>query len=135
MNNMARILVVDDSLMMRKTLRSILEKAGHTVVAESADGEKAVADYEVFQPDLVTLDITMPGMSGIDVTKQIIRRHPEANIVMVSALGQKRMVFEAIESGAKNFIVKPITAETLLSVIELVLGKTTATQANRAATA
>ena len=132
---MAKILVVDDSLMMRKTIRSILEKAGHSVVAESGDGEKALADYETFLPDLMTLDITMPGKNGIEVTKEIIRLHPEANIVMVSALGQKRMVFEAIESGAKNFIMKPVTAETLLSVIDLALAKEPATPQNQAATA
>ena len=132
---MAKILVVDDSLMMRKTIRSILEKAGHSVVAESGDGEKALADYETFLPDLMTLDITMPGKNGIEVTKEIIRLHPEANIVMVSALGQKRMVFEAIESGAKNFIMKPVTAETLLSVIDLALAKEPATPQDQAATA
>ena len=120
---MARILVVDDSMMMRKTIRAILEKAGHTVVGESANGERAIADYEAFLPDLVTLDITMPEMSGIVVTQRIMQRYPEANIVIVSALGQKRMVFEAVESGAKNFIVKPISGDNLLAVIHLVLGQ------------
>lgn len=125
---MARILIVDDSMMMRKTIRTILEKSGHTVVAESVDGEKALADYAVYRPDLMTLDITMPGMSGIVVTQRIMQRYPEANIVIVSALGQKRMVFEAIESGAKNFIVKPISGDNLLSVIDLVLGQSPPTK-------
>ena len=121
MKEMARILVVDDSMMMRKTIRAILEKAGHTVVGESTDGERAIADYETFLPDLMTLDITMPGLNGIDVTKRITASHPDANIVIVSALGQKRMVFEAVESGAKNFIVKPVAGDNLLAVIRLVL--------------
>ncbi len=118
---MAQILVVDDSLMMRRTIRRILEQGGHTVVAESGNGEQAILDYEQHQPDLVTLDITMPGLNGIETLKRIISSHPQAVIIMVSALGQNRMIFEAMQAGAKNYIMKPISDEKLLSVIDLVL--------------
>jgi len=118
---MARILVVDDSLMIRRTLRIIFERAGHVVVAESANGEQALAHYAQFSPDLVTLDITMPGLNGIETLKKILASDPGACVVMVSALGQKHMVFDALQAGAKNYILKPLNEERLLSVISLVL--------------
>lgn len=114
-------MIVDDALMMRTTLRRILEKAGHEVVGEAINGEQAIVNYSQFQPDLVTMDITMPGLGGIETIKQIIAAHPQANIVVVSALGQKHVVFEALKNGAKNFVLKPITAENLLPVLDLVL--------------
>jgi len=132
---MARILVVDDSFMMRKSIRTILEKAGHTVVADCADGEKAIFAYDIHRPDLVTLDITMPGMNGIAVTKQLMKSYPDAKIIIVSALGQKRMVFDAIESGAKNYILKPITGDNLILVINLVLGISSPLETEDATTA
>lgn len=118
---MARVLIVDDSLMMRKTLSTILQRAGHTVEAEAANGEQAVADYAKYRPDLVTLDITMPGISGTEVIKRILAIDPDANIVVVSALSQKRVVFEAIQNGAKNYVIKPISEDKLVAVIGLVL--------------
>lgn len=118
---MARVLIVDDSLMMRKTLKTILLRAGHTVEAEAANGEQAIADYAKYRPDLVTLDITMPGISGTEVVKRIMAIDPDANVIIVSALSQKRIVFEAIQNGAKNYVVKPISEEKLLAVISLVL--------------
>ncbi|MDR3566353.1 MAG: response regulator [Negativicutes bacterium] len=118
---MARILVVDDSLMIRKTLRIVFERAGHVVVAESANGEQAIAHYTQFHPDLVTLDITMPGLNGIETLKRILASDPNANVVMVSALGQKHMVFDALQAGAKNYMLKPLNEEKLLAVVSLVL--------------
>lgn len=118
---MARILVVDDSLMIRRTLRIIFERAGHEVVAESTNGEQGFAHYVQYHPDLVTLDITMPGMNGIETLKKILESDPGAKVVMVSALGQKHMVFDALQAGAKNYILKPLNEEKLLSVIGLVL--------------
>ncbi len=118
---MARILIVDDSIMMRKTLRTILQRAGHTVEAEAANGEQAILCYTSHRPDLVTLDITMPGMNGLEVIKRLKEIDPAANLVIVSALGQKRTVFEALQHGAKNYILKPVTEEKLLSVVNMVL--------------
>jgi len=119
---MANILIVDDSILMRRNLRTLLQEAGHTVVAEASDGIDAFAEYEKHMPDLVTMDITMPVMNGIDAVKKIIAKFPEAVIIMISALDQKNMVFEAVQSGAKHYILKPITIEKILSTINSVLG-------------
>ena len=118
---MARIMIVDDALMMRTTLRKILETAGHEVVGEAINGEQAILNYPKCQPDLVTMDITMPGQGGIETIKQIMAAYPNANIIVVSALGQKHIVFEALQNGAKNYVLKPIRQENLLTVIGLVL--------------
>ncbi len=118
---MPNILIVDDSILMRRNLRILLQQAGHTVIAEAADGMQAFSEYEKHLPDLVTMDITMPLMNGIDSVKKIIAKYPQANIVMISALDQKNMVFEAIQSGAKHYILKPITIEKILSTINSVL--------------
>jgi two-component system chemotaxis response regulator CheY len=118
---MARIMIVDDALMMRTTLRRILEKAGHEVVGEAINGEQAISNYSQCHPDLVTMDITMPGLGGIETIKRIVANYPQANIVVVSALGQKHVVFEALQNGAKNYVLKPIAEEKLLPVIALVL--------------
>ncbi|MBU2701431.1 two-component system chemotaxis response regulator CheY [Sporomusaceae bacterium BoRhaA] len=118
---MARILIVDDSLMMRKTLRNFLEKAGHEIVGEALNGEQAILSYSKCQPELVTMDITMPGLGGIEAIRRIIQVDPAANIVVVSSLGQKHIIFDAIQNGAKNFILKPITEQKLIPVIDLVM--------------
>ncbi len=118
---MSNILIVDDSILMRRNLRILLQQAGHNVVAEASDGMQAFSEYEKHLPDLVTMDITMPLMNGIDSVKKIIAKYPQANIVMISALDQKNMVFEAIQSGAKHYILKPITIEKILSTINSVL--------------
>ncbi len=127
---MARIMVVDDTLMMRATLRRFLEKAGHEIVGEAINGEQAILNYSQFQPDMVTMDITMPGLGGIEAIKQIIDSDPATNIIVVSALGQKHVVFEALQAGAKNYITKPIVEDKLLSVINLVLEQNNLAKAN-----
>lgn len=127
---MARIMIVDDSMMMRTTLRRILEKAGHEVVSEAINGQQAIDDYPKYQPDLVTMDITMPGLSGIEAMKCILEFDPAANIIVASALGQKHIVFEALENGAKNYVLKPITEEKLLPVLKLVLEQNGFLEAN-----
>lgn len=104
---MARILIVDDAKFMRLTLSSILVKANHEIVGEGENGLEAVELYREYQPDLVTMDITMPVMSGLEAVKLIMQEFPEAKIIMCSAMGQQKMVVEAIEAGAKDFIVKP----------------------------
>lgn len=127
---MARIMIVDDTLMMRTTLRRFLEKAGHEIVGEAINGEQAIINYSQFQPDLVTMDITMPGLGGVEAIKQIMESHPTANIIVVSALGQKHIVFEALQAGAKNYVLKPIAEDKLLSVVSLVLEQNSLAKAN-----
>ena len=119
---MARILVVDDAMFMRLILKSILTEAGHTIAAEAADGEAAIREYKKHMPDLVTMDITMPGLTGIDAVKGIINVNPQAKIIMVSAVPQKDHVIQAIKNGAKSFIIKPITVDKLIEVVDSVLG-------------
>ncbi|HZG87682.1 response regulator [Paenibacillus sp.] len=118
---MATVLIVDDSILMRRNLKMMLTEAGHEVVAEASNGIEAYKEYVKTMPDLVTMDITMPVMSGIDAVKKIIASYPEANIIMISALDQRSMVFDAIQNGAKHYILKPITAEKVLQTINEVL--------------
>ncbi len=118
---MATILIVDDSILMRRNLKMMLTEAGHEVVGEASNGIEAYKEYVKTMPDIVTMDITMPVMSGIDAVKKIIASYPEANIVMISALDQRSMVFDAIQNGAKHYILKPITADKVLHTINEVL--------------
>lgn len=120
---MARIMIVDDALMMRTTLRRIFEKAGHEIVGEAVNGERAVETYPACQPDLVTMDLTMPGLGGIAALRRIMESDSTAKVIVVSALGQKHVIFEALEAGAKNYILKPIQEEKLLAVVDLVLSE------------
>ncbi|MBE3549686.1 MAG: response regulator [Brockia lithotrophica] len=117
-----RILVVDDAAFMRMMLKDILKRGGYEVVGEAANGVEAVALYRELRPDLVTMDITMPEMDGIAALKQIRTLDPEAKVIMVSAMGQQAMVIEAIQSGARDFIVKPFQAERVLEAVRKVLG-------------
>ncbi|ACA60234.1 response regulator [Candidatus Desulforudis audaxviator] len=116
-----RILIVDDAAFMRMMIKNILTKYGYEIVGEAEDGSMAVKLYKDLRPDLVTMDITMPVMDGIESTKAILAQDPKANIVMVSAMGQQAMVMEAIQAGAKDFIVKPFQQERILQAIERVL--------------
>ncbi|TLS50274.1 response regulator [Paenibacillus antri] len=123
---MATVLIVDDSILMRRNLKMMLTEAGHEVVAEASNGIEAYKEYVKTMPDIVTMDITMPVMSGIDAVKKIIASYPDANIVMISALDQRSMVFDAIQNGAKHYILKPITAEKVLHTINEVLHQVSA---------
>lgn len=123
-------MIVDDTLMMRMTLRRTLEKAGHEIVGEAINGEQAILNYAEFKPDLVTMDITMPGLSGVEAIKRIVQYDQAANIIVVSALGQKHIVFEALQAGAKNYALKPIAEDKLLSVVNLVLEQNGLAKAN-----
>lgn len=113
-----RVLIVDDALFMRSMLRDIFELAGWQVVAEAENGEQAIAEYKIHQPDLVTMDIVMPEMGGITALEKILSDHPDARIVVCSALGQKELILDAINAGAKDFIVKPFKSAQVLEVVE-----------------
>lgn len=118
---MARILIVDDAKFMRITLTNILKKANHEIVGEAENGREAVRLYRELRPDLVTMDITMPEMSGLDAVKEIKRDYKDAKIIMCSAMGQQKMVVDAIEAGAKDFIVKPFDESQVVDSVARVL--------------
>ncbi|MFZ5990016.1 MAG: response regulator [Bacillota bacterium] len=121
---MASVLVVDDSSMARRNLKNILISAGHSIVSEATNGVQAFVEYEKYKPDLVTMDITMPILSGIESVKKIINSYPEAKIIMVSALNQRVMIFDALQNGAKHYIVKPFSYEKVIEVVDEVLQTT-----------
>lgn len=113
-----QILVVDDSLITVKKLSGMLTALGHKVVRTAASGVEALAAYEAYKPDLVTMDITMPDMDGIEATRRIRAQHPDALIVMVTSHGQEKMVLDALKAGAKGYVLKPFRQDKLQEVIE-----------------
>ena len=115
---MAKVLIVDDAAFMRISIKNMLTKNGYEVVGEAENGQIGVEMYKDLQPDIVTMDITMPEMSGLDALKEIQKIDPNAKVVMVSAMGQEAMVREAIVSGAKGFIVKPFKEEGIIQAIK-----------------
>jgi two-component system chemotaxis response regulator CheY len=115
---MERILIVDDSKTSRKFLKNMLIGAGFEVVAEAIDGIDGIEKYKEFKPDVVTMDITMPNLDGIDAVTEIMRIDPEAKIIMVTAAGQKNNVVEALKRGAVDFVQKPFDAEVIVEVIK-----------------
>ena len=117
-----KILITDDALFMRVTLKNILTANGYEVAGEASNGQEAVDKYETVHPDLVLMDITMPIMDGITATRTIKLAHPDAKVVMCTAMGQKNMVIEAIQAGAKDFIVKPFQPERVLESISKLIG-------------
>jgi two-component system, chemotaxis family, chemotaxis protein CheY len=119
---MARVLIVDDAAFMRMMLKDILTKNGLEVVGEAVNGADAVDKYRELNPDIVTMDITMPEKDGISAVKEIRAFHPQAKIIMCSAMGQQPMVLEAIQAGAKDFVVKPFQPDRVMESIKKVLG-------------
>ena len=118
---MAKIVIVDDAKFMRMTLSHILTIGNHEVVGQGENGKDAIQLYRELKPDLMILDITMPEMNGIDAVKEIKKEFPHAKIIMCSAMGQQKMVVEAIEAGAKDFIVKPFDEGRVINAIDRVL--------------
>jgi two-component system chemotaxis response regulator CheY len=114
-------MVVDDAMFMRATLKKILIGGGHEVVAEAENGVLAVENYNALKPDMVFMDITMPQKDGIGALTDIMGKYPDANIVMCSALGQESKVREAIEIGAKEYIIKPFTPDKILAVVKRII--------------
>lgn len=111
---MKKILIVDDAAFMRMILKNIVEPAGYEVVAEASNGLEAIEKFEQYKPDVITMDITMPVMDGIVALKEILKIDPNANVCMVSAMGQDKVILESVKSGAKDFIVKPFESEVVL---------------------
>ncbi len=118
-----RVLIADDAAFMREMLRDILTDGGYEIVGEAADGNEAVSAFAKHNPDLVTLDIVMPRKSGLEALREIVANHPGACVVMCSALGQEALVMEALEAGARDFIVKPFKPDHVIEVAQKALAK------------
>ncbi|WP_413381585.1 response regulator [Alkalihalobacillus sp. 1P02AB] len=116
------ILIVDDAAFMRMMIKDILTKGGYNIVGEAADGVQAVEKYKELKPDLVTMDITMPEKDGIAALKEIKELDASAKVIMCSAMGQQSMVIDAIQAGAKDFIVKPFQSDRVLEAIKKTFG-------------
>ena len=112
-----KILIVDDASFMRTMLKDILESGGYEVVGEASNGAEAVEKFNKLQPDIVTMDITMPNGDGISTLEQIMKKNPNAKIVMCSAMGQQSMVIKSMLAGAKDFILKPFQADKILETL------------------
>lgn len=117
-----KVLIVDDAAFMRMMIKDILSKNGYEIVGEAENGLKAVEKHKELNPDLVIMDITMPEMDGILAVKEIRKTVPDAKIIMCSAMGQQAMVIDAIQAGAKDFIVKPFQAERVIEAVKKVIG-------------
>jgi two-component system chemotaxis response regulator CheY len=116
------VLVCDDAIFMRTMISDILTQAGYEVVGEAETGAQAVERYKTLRPELVTMDIVMPDMGGIEAVREIVTFDPSARILMCSAMGQQALVIEAIQAGAKDFVVKPFQPSRVLEAVQRVLG-------------
>lgn len=119
----ARVLIADDASFMRQMIREIIEPEGYEVVGEATNGIEAVEQFLDLRPDLVTMDIVMPKRSGIDAVKGILVEDPQAQVVMCSALGQETLVMEALQAGARDFIVKPFKPDAVIATMNKILDK------------
>jgi two-component system, chemotaxis family, chemotaxis protein CheY len=117
-----KVLVVDDSLVAAQLAKQALESLGHKVVSIARNGKEAIEIYASCKPDLVTMDITMPGVDGIEATALLIADHPEARVIMVTSHAQQGMVANALKAGARGYILKPIKADKLAASIQQVMG-------------
>lgn len=117
----AKVLIVDDAVFMRTVLRKMLEEEGFVIIAEASNGVEAIKLAGECQPDIITLDITMPEMDGVTALPDIMKAAPDTKVIMCSAMGQQPMVVEAIKNGAKDFIVKPFQKARVIQAIENVL--------------
>jgi two-component system chemotaxis response regulator CheY len=115
------VLIVDDLTFIKMVLKDLVEKAGFRVVGEASDGEEALRLFAEKRPDIVLLDITMPKMDGLTALRKILEMDPEAKVIMCSALGQQRLILQAIQMGAKDFIVKPFRPERVIGSIKKIL--------------
>jgi two-component system chemotaxis response regulator CheY len=118
---MAKILIADDSLLIRETIKSILIEAGHTIVSEAGNGYEACQEFDKHQPDLVTLDINMPFMNGIEALNTIISKHPYAKIIMISSESSSSLISHALNIGAKDYLIKPFCIQGFINTVNNVL--------------
>ncbi len=118
---MKTVLVVDDSSFMRKYIKQILIQNDYDVIGEATNGEEAIEQYMALKPNVVTMDIAMDKINGIEASKKILELDPNAKIVIVSSLSQKSIIIKLLESGVRDFVVKPIKEETLLKTLEYIL--------------
>ena len=116
-----KVLVVDDSQFMRLNIINYLTKNNIDVVGQAANGSEAIRLYKELKPDIVTMDITMPDMNGVEAVKEIIKMDPNAKIIMCSAMGQQAMVIDAIQAGARDFVVKPFQPERVIEAVKKAL--------------
>jgi len=112
------VMIVDDSMIMTQKLSVMVRDLGHEVVRVCKDGAEAIKDYPLVKPDVVTMDITMPGIDGIEAMTQIKAQNPQARVIMVTSHGQEGMVVKALEAGAVGYVLKPVTKERLSAMIE-----------------
>ena len=112
------VLIVDDAIFMRTVLKKMLQEEGYEIIGEANNGKEAIQKAKELQPDIVTLDITMPEMDGVTALPEIIKASPKSKVLMCSAMGQQPMVIEAIKAGAKDFIVKPFQKSRVVQAIE-----------------
>jgi two-component system chemotaxis response regulator CheY len=120
---MARVLIVDDAMFMRMTIKQMLEAHGHSIAGEAGDGIEAVKKFIECKPDVVLLDITMPEMNGVEALKRIKELDPDARVIICSAMGQQAMVAQAIQYGAKDFIVKPFEEDRLIAAVDKIMSR------------
>lgn len=113
-----RIIVIDDVPYVRKILVTLLRSALYDVVAEGQNGKEAVELYRKFKPDLITMDVVMPEMSGIEAARQIVKFDPEAKIIMISAMSQENLVMDSINAGARDYVLKPFKSADILKAVE-----------------
>lgn len=118
---MAKVMVVDDAVFMRMTIKKMLEAHGHSVIGEAGNGVEAVKKYVEIKPEVVLLDITMPEMNGVEALKRIKEVDAKAKVIICSAMGQQAMVAQAIQSGAKDFVVKPFEEGRLAAAVDKVM--------------
>jgi len=119
---MARILLVDDSKTSRKILKAILEQAGHKIVGEAVNGKDGIQKFKELEPDITTMDITMPVLDGLEALKEITSYDNNAKVIMVTAAAQKHKMVDAVKYGAAEFIAKPFKENQILDIIDKVLG-------------
>lgn len=122
---MASFLIVDDAHIMRRKIREVLTKLGHNVVAEASEGKQALKEYGIYHPDIVTMDINMPNMDGIETVRLLLEQSPEAKVVMISSESQKFKVIEAIQVGAVGYLIKPFDEKKMEDAVNNVLEKIT----------
>ena len=116
-----KILVADDANFMRTMIKNIFREAGYEVIGEASNGDEAIEKYQELKPDIVTMDITMPGMDGIAATKRICNEDPDAKIIICSAMGQQALIIKALQAGARDFIVKPFEKDRVINAVKKIL--------------